>query len=217
MSYFYRYAGDPVSSFTHYIGMCLAMLGSMILLFKGIHLDAEPSKFICCIIFGISLVALYAASTLYHFYKGSDKVLLRLRKLDHSIIYVLIAGTYTPIVMYCMEKMRAAIFLAIMWSFAASGIIFKLCWIAAPRWLYTSIYLIMGWSVMFDFDAFKTLPSGCLTLVAAGGIFYSIGAAFYIAKRPKMINGIGFHEIFHIFIMIGSLFHYIAVFRYVLC
>ena len=75
----------------------------------------------------------------------------------------------------------------------------------------------MGWSVMFDFDAFKSLPGGCLALVAAGGISYSIGAVFYISKWPKMTNGIGFHEIFHIFIMVGSLFHYIAVFSYVLC
>ena len=193
------------------------MMGCMLLLFKGVHLDTDMSQLVCCIIFGISLVALYAASTLYHFYKGSDKVLLRLRKLDHSIIYVLIAGTYTPIVMYCMKTVRAAVFLAIMWSFAAAGIIFKLCWITAPRWLYTSIYLLMGWSVMFDFDAFKALPGGCLALVAAGGISYSIGAAFYITKRPRMINGIGFHEIFHIFIMAGSLFHYIAIFSYVLC
>jgi len=217
MSYFYRNARDPVSSFTHYIGMCLAMTGCMIMMFKGIQINAAIPKLICCIIFGISLVALYAASTLYHFYKGSDKVLLRLRKLDHSFIYVLIAGTYTPIVIHCMPTGRAAVFLSVMWGFAAAGIIFKLFCMNAPRWLYTSIYLLMGWSVMLDFNAFGTLEAGCLRLVAAGGIAYSIGAAFYIAKRPKMINGIGFHEIFHIFIMIGSLFHYMAVFRYVLC
>ena len=115
-----------------------------------------------------------------------------------------------------MEREHAAVFLCIIWAAAAIGIITKLCWLYAPRWLYTSIYLLMGWAVIFDWSAFASLEAPCLALVAAGGICYSIGAVFYIAKRPVAKNGFGFHEIFHIFILLGSLMHYLAVFFYVL-
>ncbi len=216
MSYFHCYARDPWSSFTHYIGMCAAAIGSLLFLLRGRINGAAPENMAAAAVFGLSLVMLYAASAVYHFYRGSERVLLRLRKLDHSIIYVLIAGSYTPIVLHCMARERAVIFLAAIWSFAAIGIIAKLCWLNAPRWLYTSIYLIMGWAVLFDWSAFASMESGCLRLVALGGIFYSIGAVFYIAKRPFGKNGFGFHEIFHILILLGSLAHYLAVFFYIL-
>ncbi len=216
MSYFYRYARDPVSSMTHYIGMWGAAVGCILMLWRGIALDTDTLRLLCCVVFGVSLIGLYGASTLYHFYRGSDKVLLRLRKLDHSLIYVLIAGSYTPFAFHCMEPAHAAMFLGKMWVAAIIGIAVKLCWLNAPRWLYTSIYLLMGWAVIFDFSAFRTLGAEMLSLVAAGGISYSVGAVFYLVKRPRQINGIGFHEIFHIFIMIGSLLHFIAVFFYIL-
>lgn len=216
MSYFYANARDPWSSFTHYIGMCAAAIGCVFLLLRGELISAPPRTIISAAIFGLSLVMLYAASTLYHFYRGSDAVLLRLRKLDHSIIYVLIAGSYTPVVIDCMEWSHAVKFLAVIWGCAVIGIIVKLCWLNAPRWLYTSIYLLMGWAVIFDWSAFSAMQAGCLNLVALGGICYSIGAVFYIAKKPVGKNGFGFHEIFHIFILLGSLCHYFAVFFYIL-
>lgn len=216
MSYFHSNARDPWSSFTHYIGMCAAAIGSVLFLLRGRLVGAKPETVASAAVFGLSLVMLYAASTMYHFYRGSDRVLLRLRKLDHSIIYVLIAGSYTPIVLHCMQRESAVLFLAAIWGAAVLGIIAKLCWLNAPRWLYTSIYLLMGWAVLFDWSAFSSMESGCLKLVALGGIFYSVGAVFYIAKRPLGKNGFGFHEIFHVFILMGSLSHYLAVFFYIL-
>lgn len=162
------------------------------------------------------LSRLYAASTLYHFYQGSDRTLLRLRKLDHSIIYVLIAGSYTPIIWHGMEHQHAAAFLAVIWSIAAVGILVKLCWLSAPRWLYTSLYLLMGWAIVFDWNSLGGFEPGCLALVAAGGIAYSIGAVFYLVKRPVISGNFGFHEIFHLFILAGSLLHFLAVFFFVL-
>lgn len=216
MEYFYQHARDPVSSFTHWIGMCCAAAGCLLLTLRGILAGNDPATILCALVFGGSLVALYAASTLYHFYRGNDRTLLRLRKLDHSIIYVLIAGSYTPIVWHGMERRHAASFLAVIWAIAAAGILIKLCWIAAPRWLYTSLYLLMGWAILFDWRSLTGLEPGCLTLVAAGGAAYSIGAVFYLIKRPVISPLFGFHEIFHLFILAGSLLHFLAVFCYVL-
>lgn len=216
MGYFNTHARDPISSFTHYIGMCCAAIGSLLLVWRAKQTQSSYETLICAVVFGVSLVALYAASTLYHFYKGSDSVLIRLRKLDHSIIYVLIAGTYTPIVIHCMESFHAMLFLAVIWGIAIVGIVVKLCWLNAPRWLYTSLYLLMGWAIVFDWQSFATLEKGCITLVAAGGICYSAGAVIYIIKRPVINVNFGFHEIFHLFILAGSLLHYLAIFFFVL-
>lgn len=216
MGYFYEHARDPISSFTHWIGMCCAAVGSLLLVLRGIIAGKDPVTILCALVFGFSLVALYAASTLYHFYQGSDRTLLRLRKLDHSIIYVLIAGSYTPIIWHGMEHQHAAAFLAVIWSIAAAGILVKLCWLSAPRWLYTSLYLLMGWAIVFDWNSLGGFEPGCLALVAAGGIAYSIGAVFYLVKRPVIGGNFGFHEIFHLFILAGSLLHFLAVFFFVL-
>lgn len=216
MSYFYTHARDPISSFTHYIGLCCAVLGSLLLVFRAKALQINAGTLISAVVFGVSLIALYAASTLYHFYQGSDRALLRLRKLDHANIYLLIAGTYTPIVAHCMTQAAARRFLWMIWAAAAAGIVVKLCWLTAPRWLYTSFYLLMGWAIVFDWQSFGGMAPGCLRLVAAGGLCYSAGAVIYIAKRPVITENFGFHEIFHLFILLGSLLHYLAVFFYVL-
>ncbi|MFV0496748.1 MAG: PAQR family membrane homeostasis protein TrhA [Candidatus Fimivivens sp.] len=216
MSYFYTYARDPISSFTHYIGMCCAAFGCLFLVLRANALQTEPRLLLSAVVFAIALIALYAASTFYHFYKGCDRVLLYLRKLDHAIIYVLIAGTYTPIAMHCMAYQEAVHFLRVIWLVAAVGIVVKLCWLMAPRWLYTSLYLLMGWAIIFDCSSFATMELDCLYLVAAGGLSYSAGAVIYMLKRPVISENFGFHEIFHLFILLGSLLHYLAVFFYVL-
>ncbi|WMJ85079.1 PAQR family membrane homeostasis protein TrhA [Oscillospiraceae bacterium LTW-04] len=216
MSYFYTHARDPISSFTHCIGMCCAAFGCLLLVLRAKALQIELGILASAVVFAISLIALYAASTFYHFYKGCDRILLRLRKLDHAIIYVLIAGTYTPIAVHCMEYEAAIHFLRVIWIVAAAGIVVKLCWIMAPRWLYTSLYLLMGWAIIFDWPSFAAMESGCMYLVAAGGLCYSAGAVIYILKRPVITKNFGFHEIFHLFILVGSLLHYLAVFFYVL-
>ena len=115
-----------------------------------------------------------------------------------------------------MEHQHAAAFLAVIWSIAAAGILVKLCWLSAPRWLYTSLYLLMGWAIVFDWNSLGGFEPGCLALVAAGGVAYSIGAVFYLVKRPVISENFGFHEIFHLFILAGSLLHFLAVFFFVL-
>lgn len=216
MKKFFDKAMDPISSETHFIGACLSVVGLVIMMIVGKVKQATVDVVIAALIFGISLIALYSASSIYHYFKGSEKIKLILRKLDHSMIYVLIAGTYTPVVMACMPTPHAYYFLGVLWAVAIIGIIVKVCWMDAPRALTTSFYLILGWAIVFDFQSFTGIPTHCLMLIAAGGIAYSIGAFIYIFKKPNITERFGFHELFHIFVMMGSLFHYMAIVLYLL-
>ncbi len=146
-------ARDPLSSFTHFIGACLAVIATVFLVTKCIYIgNIEAFTVAGVVIFGLSMIALYSTSSIYHFVKVPSDVLVRIRKLDHSMIYVLIAGTYTPLVIGFMEPKRAFLFLSAIWSVAIIGILIKVCWLNAPRWLYTSLYLLMGWAIIFDID-----------------------------------------------------------------
>lgn len=210
-------ARDPLSSYTHFIGACLAVLATIIMVSKGLKInDLQISVLLGIVVFGFSMIALYSTSSTYHFLNASPQVILRTRKLDHSMIYVLIAGTYTPLIIKFMAYERAAIFLSVLWGITAIGIIIKVCWLNAPRWLYTSLYLIMGWAIVFDWNFLRSIPGGCMVNLVLGGLMYSIGAGFYIAKKPNLGKNFGFHEMFHIFVILGTLFHFFAVYFYVL-
>ena len=132
------------------------------------------------------------------------------------MIYILIVGTYTPVAVYCMSIPHVYYFLGILWSVAILGIIIKICWLNAPRSIATAIYLILGWAIVFDFHSFQGIPMNCLMMIAAGGIAYSIGAFIYIFKKPNISEAFGFHELFHIFVMLGSLLHYFAIILFIL-
>ncbi|MEG0592120.1 MAG: hemolysin III family protein [Coprobacillus sp.] len=216
MTKLFKKAMDPISSETHFIGACLSFVGLIIIVIGGIYKDTTPLVLGASIVFGLSLIALYSASTIYHFFKGNEKIKTILRKLDHSMIYVLIVGTYTPVVMYCVEAPHSYYFLGILWSVAIIGIIVKICWLNAPRALTVGLYLILGWAIVFDYQAFSGISAECLTLIAAGGIAYSIGAFIYVLKKPNLSEMFGFHELFHIFVMLGSLLHYLAIFMFIL-
>lgn len=216
MNKLFRKAMDPISSETHFIGACLSLIGLLIMIFIGIQKETAPSILWAAIVFGLSLIALYSASSIYHYFSGSDKVKTMLRKLDHSMIYVLIVGTYTPVVMSCMPVPHAYYFLAILWSVAILGIVLKICWLNAPRAIATAIYLILGWSIVFDFQSFQGITMPCFMLIACGGIAYSIGAFIYIFKKPNFTKDFGFHELFHIFVIMGSVFHYLAIVIFIL-
>lgn len=209
-------AMDPMSSETHFVGACLSVIGLLFMILRGIKHDVTPFIMGSTIVFGISLIALYSASAIYHYFQGNDKVKKVLRTLDHSMIYVLIVGTYTPVVMCYMEAPHSYYFLGILWTVALIGIIVKLFWLEAPRSITTLFYLILGWAVVFDFQAFSSIPIHCLFLIACGGIAYSVGAVIYIFKKPNFSSMFGFHELFHIFVMVGSAFHFLAVIIYIL-
>lgn len=216
MNKLFHKAMDPLSSETHFIGACLSCFGLLMMIVESVMKKTTISMMVGVIVFGMSLIGLYSASAIYHFFKGSQKVKTILRKLDHSMIYVLIVGTYTPIVLYCMDAPHSYYFLGVLWTIAILGIVMKIVWINAPRVLTTFIYLILGWSLLFDFQSFTHIPFSCLVMIAIGGIAYSIGAIIYMIKKPNFTKCFGFHELFHIFVMLGSFFHYLAIYMFLL-
>lgn len=215
----FAHAQDPVSCWTHAAGAAAALCGGLWLLLRGLRTHATGLALGAALCFCGSMVALYAASAIYHYYPdnaSSGGVKRLLRKMDHGMIYVLIAGSYTPFCVVLLPQPKGRNFCLILWGVALAGILAKLLWINAPRVLSTAVYLVMGWAVVFLAGDFAALGQPCLTLVAIGGICYSVGAVFYAVKKPNISAEWTFHELFHLLILAGSFFHYLAVYLYVL-
>lgn len=213
---------DPVSGITHLTWAVASIIGLIFLIIYSIKYGEPTWDVVSFTIFGICLILLYTFSSLYHLCNVSEKTSNLLRKFDHIMIYFLIAGTYTPI---CLGPIRGgwgwSIF-GIVWGLAIIGTFLTIFWLNAPRWLTTGIYLGMGWCVLIaiypmliTFASVNSLNS--LWWLLAGGIFYTIGAIIYGLKKPNFKNNFfGFHEIFHIFVMLGSLCHYLFILCYIL-
>jgi hemolysin III len=208
---------EPVSGLTHLIGAILSVIGLVLMIYYAV-IVGTVWHIVSFSIFGGSLILLYTASSLYHLLCISDKGVRVLRKIDHMMIYILIAGTYTPICLIPLRGGWGYSMLAIIWGIALVGIIMKLLWFDAPRWLYTLFYLIMGWLVIIAFwPMARTIPAAGIAWMVAGGVLYSIGAAIYGTKWPKLnFKLFGFHEIFHVFVLLGSFSHFWFIFRYIL-
>jgi hemolysin III len=209
---------EPVSGLTHLFGAVISLLGMNILIIQELSTkNVVIINLVAVIAFGLSMIALYTASSVYHLTKASDKVIKRLRKLDHSMIYVLIAGTYTPISLISLSGYLRWGFFILIWAIAGAGIFLKLYWFNAPRWLSTLFYVLMGWlSVFIIYPISKVLPGQAIAWLAAGGIMYTVGAVLYATKWPKIKSNVfGFHEIFHLFVLAGTFCHYWMIMRYV--
>lgn len=210
-------AREPFSSYSHFVGAVLSGVGLFAMVLRLLLDDAVSGQMAAAaVVFCLSLIALYSASSIYHFSGRGEAVLRRLKKLDHSMIYVLIAGSYTPVVLRFMPAPRSYVFLGAIWLVALTGIAVKLLWIDAPRLIGTALYLALGWAVAFDFGVVLSMPAPAIALLAAGGLAYTAGGIIYIAKRPNLSAVLGFHELFHLFVIAGSLCHYLMVFWYVL-
>ena len=206
---------EPVSGLTHLVGAIVSAIGMVVLVISAVN-KGTASYIVSVSIFGLSLVLLYTASSLYHLLTISEKGIKILRKIDHMMIYILIAGTYTPVCLIGLKGRLGLGLLISIWTLAVVGIVLKVVWFNAPRWIYTSFYVIMGWlAVIAIVPLIRTIPLTGFVLLAAGGIFYTIGAIIYGLRWPlRNSKYFGFHEIFHIFVMLGSLSHYIVVFGY---
>ena len=212
---------DLVSGLTHCIGAALSLVGLVLLIvFSAIYGNAY--HVVSFTIFGVGLFLLYLFSTLYHWLNISEKGITVFRKFDHIMIYILIAASYTPICLVPLRGPWGWTIFGIIWGLAVLGTILTAVWIKAPRFITTTIYLIMGWAVVIAayplIQVFKEANNfGSLMWLLAGGIFYTIGGIIYGLKVPKTKwKGFGFHEIFHIFVMLGSACHYWFILRYVL-
>ena len=204
---------EPINALTHLIGFLAAIPVMIVLLFQSSTLN----HIISFTIFGVSLMLLYGASTIYHTTLGSKKIIATLRRIDHMMIFILIAGTYTPICLVNLKGIVGLVLLVLVWGFAIFGILLKIFFFDAPRWLSTTIYVIMGWLVLFAFyPLMKAVPLSGILILLAGGLSYTVGAVIYAFKKPHLnFKNFGFHEIFHVFVMIGSTFHIVFMFLYV--
>ncbi|EJO5348583.1 hemolysin III family protein [Clostridium botulinum] len=208
---------DPVSGLTHLFGAIMSILGLILLVNYSIFQNS-PLHITVFSIFGGSLILLYTASSIYHLVTTSEKSIRILRRIDHSMIYVLIAGSYTPICLIALKGNFGLTMLTIIWSLAIIGILVKNFWFSAPRWISTGFYLMMGWLIIVAiFPLSKSLSSGALFWLITGGFAYSIGGVIYGTKLPKISSKyFSFHDIFHIFVLLGSLCHFILMSNYVM-
>lgn len=209
---------EPGSAITHYIAMMLAMVAAVPLLIKA-TISQDIRHVIAMLIFVVSMVLLYGASTLYHSVNLTGKALKVFKKIDHMMIFVLIAGSYTPVCMLVLEKAQGYPLLTLVWGTAIVGMVMKLFWVTCPKWLSSVIYIAMGWECIFVFrPLLDTLPIGAFVWLLVGGIIYTIGGVIYALKIPvldKIHKYFGLHEIFHLFIMGGSFCHFMFMFLYV--
>lgn len=214
----YKKLREPINSITHLAGAGLSLIALIAMLIKVVSAGASTVAIISVAIFGISLILLYITSGTYHGIVSSKKVISFFQKLDHSMIFVLIAGSYAPFCLLSIGGKFGITMFIIMISIAVLGIVFKLCWFDCPSWLDSAMYIGMGWAAIFMLKPLSAiLPGISLFWLVLGGILYTIGGVIYALKSETFrIGNWGNHEIFHIFILLGSLSHFICVFTYVI-
>ena len=208
------YIREPINGFRHLGGAILSFIGLLALIIKTTISSNSIIDVTAVIIFGISMILLYAASAIYHLVVASEKVLVFLRKLDHAMIFILIAGSYTPFCLISLKNDKGWILFITISTIAICGVIFKMIWFNCPRWISTIIYIGMGWISVFIINPlYNSIPLGGIILLILGGILYTIGGIIYGIKPKKLkFKNFGFHEIFHIFILLGSLCHFLSVY-----
>ncbi|MDY0405185.1 hemolysin III family protein [Virgibacillus sp. 179-BFC.A HS] len=212
------YIREPINGLTHLIGAILSFVGLLALVIKASTATESALAIAAVIMFGTSMILLYSASATYHMVMARDRVIFFFRRVDHSMIFVLIAGTYTPLCLISLNGALGWTLFGIVNGLALLGVIYKLVWFHAPRWLSTLLYLGMGWIVIFVSPVLASrIGADGMTMLIIGGAFYTIGGFIYWLK-PKFLEfkHMGFHEIFHIFIMFGTLFHFFCIFGYVI-
>jgi hemolysin III len=207
---------DPGSAITHMIGMILAMISSIPLFMKA-HLSGSSSLTIAALaVFVVSMVLLYGASTSYHMFDISPRINKILRKIDHMMIYVLIAGTYTPICLVVLGDAAGWKLLATVWAIAVFGMILNICWITCPKWFSSMLYIAMGWLCIFAFARIiHALSFSGAVWFVTGGVIYTVGGIIYALKCPifnQLHKNFGSHEIFHLFVMAGSFCHFMMMY-----
>jgi len=205
---------EPVNACTHFVTFIAALAGLVLLIILA---GNNVSKLVTLTIYGISVIILYGASSLYHWIKTGPRKILMLKKIDHVAIYLLIAGTYTPVLYYGLTGTWRLVMLIAVWMLAITGILLKMWFILAPRYISAAFYLLLGWIALIPLlQLLSNLPSGAIVLMFAGGILYTIGAIIYAVKCFDFFpNLFGFHEIFHLFIMAGSIVHFVMIVRYI--
>lgn len=209
-----RLIREPISFYTHFGGFIVSAAGFAAIILVSM---ADPYKKAALIVYAISVMVLFLASSLYHAFKSEENGDSLLRKFDHTAIYLMIAGTYTPFIYQYLTGWWRWGILIVQWSIVLFGTLITMVWINKPRKLSAALYLAMGWVALVPmYKLWQAMPGGVLALIFAGGAAYTAGAIIYARKRPDPFPGVfGFHEVFHLFILAGAGFFYWAVLRYV--
>lgn len=210
-----KHMKDPGSAITHFIGMLMAIFAAIPLLIQAAK---EPNRIylISLTVYAVSMVLLYAASTTYHTFDISKKVNTILKKFDHMMIFILIAGSYTPICLLVLEPKTGSSLLALVWGIALVGILVKAFWVYCPKWFSSILYIGMGWTCVLAFgQLLNNLTPAQFGWLLTGGIIYTIGGIIYALKLPvfnSLHKNFGSHEIFHLFVMGGSACHFVVMY-----
>lgn len=206
---------EPINTLTHLVPF-LAAIGGLIFIIDRTW--GNTAKLVTMTIYVVSVILLFGASSFYHWLRVSPPKELVLRKLDHSAIYLLIAGTYTPVFFYGLQGIWRWVMLITVWTLAMGGILLKIWFINVPRKLSTTLYVLLGWIALVPFfQLVRIFPNGAIILMFLGGISYTIGAVIYARKSLKFLpQRFGFHEVFHIFVTLGGVLHFIMVVKYIL-
>lgn len=204
---------DPFSGFSHLFS-ALASLGALFFLVFKASTHGDFWQVTAVAIFGISMVLMFASSAVYHLAQGSNEKIVKLKRIDHMAIFAMIAGSYTPMCLIPLRDSFGWTLLLSIWAIAILGILLKIFWITAPRWLSTLIYVAMGWACIFGLSTLKeTMPAIAFDWLVYGGIAYTVGAVIYGTKWPDpWPKSFGFHEIWHLFVMVGAFSHAVTVY-----
>ena len=209
---------EPGSALTHFSAMMMAVFAAVPLLLKA-GIGSGQKNFYAMAIFIGSMILLYGASTLYHSVDLSGGSLRIFRKIDHMMIFVLIAGTYTPVCLLVLGGRMGLTLLTAVWSIAIFGMLIKAFWITCPKWFSSLIYIAMGWVCVFVFSSlWEALPKAAFLWLLAGGVIYTVGGVIYALKLPLFNSkhkDFGSHEVFHLFVMGGSVCHFIFMYLYI--
>ncbi len=209
---------EPGSAITHFIAMMLAVFAAVPLLVKT-GISSGGQNFSAMAVFMTSMILLYGASATYHSVNLTGRSLRIFKKIDHMMIFVLIAGSYTPVCLIVLGGRQGYQLLFLVWGIALAGMLIKAFWVTCPKWFSSVIYISMGWVCLLVFgQLWNTLPKAAFLWLLTGGIIYTVGGVIYALKLPifnSRHENFGSHEIFHLFVMGGSLCHFIFMYLYV--
>ncbi len=203
---------DPFSGLSHILGALLGVAGLLYLIRRCLATGDFASS-IPFAIFAVSVILMYTSSGVYHLVHASESTIKRLRRIDHTMIFILIAGSYTPFCLVALKNSNGLPLMVAIWGIAFAGFAVKIFWMHAPRWLSTGLYLVMGWLALLVLSPLsRALTSQGLAWLFGGGLFYSVGAVIYAVKRPNPYPPhFGFHEIWHLFVLAGTMCHFFSV------
>lgn len=206
---------ERINTVSHLVGLCLSVLGCAVLMTRAAS-SADPWAIVGLGIYSLSLLTMFASSTLHHGIDGSPRVEDVLRTLDYTSVFFLIAGTVTPLVLVLFRDSYGWAVLGAVWAIAVLGIVLRSVWRDLPKYVTNTLYIALGWMPVALLAADSALPWGALALMAAGGVVYSIGFAVFVLERPNLRPGVfGFHELWHVLVLVGALLHHLLMHLYV--